>query len=870
MLPLPRRMSLRAAILLIVAQCSLGTGNSALRADVSAPASEARSDSLLFFPAPRNQAELNQVMTRLRAHYAPFLRSLPPPVNTRTRTVLGGPWRGRDEDTPKKPASSVSEEEKMLHVNSKKTFKEKDAEQRDFLAEEEQFLESGKAPDWWKPELDDSSWDTADVPGFRAGDEKVVWYRTAFDAATPKPDERGFLHFGGADHRAQVWLNGVYLGEHVGYFEDFRFDVTRLLKPRNVLAVRLINGYMEPHANVCTLPKAFLTADRESSLATWRGGGHGNGYGLFRPVVLETSHATAVRGIFVRGDPDKATARVDVEIDAQEAGDFDISVELLPENFEGPSFRASATRRVEASPGRQRFEVASPDARRWSPDTPHLYRCRVSLRRDGRLLDASDALFGFKTFAIATGREPGVRRGQFILNGQPVFLRGTNVQYLNTPILWGDRDSAIDTLLMVRAAHFNYVRNIQHMPWPETRELEDRLGIVYENEAATVTERTGYSERAVAQGEALAHAAARVSYNNAGAVMLCLLNEGAWFKIDGRRLCEAAWRADPELIIKPASGGWPHLPAAFWKEHFTRLVVGHHDYNGWYPEANKKTDIRFLAAGIVGATPARPGFNPRGEASQGPVSDAGHLYMVGEYGSEGKDAIETFASYPKQWGKPPPPETIGFWHPSQARLMGKPDDPRGRYAIGLRGRLPRNMADMIEASQTYQADQLGGLTRGYRLASEGYAGYEQFHFKDMLPNQWQKSIVSYDFRPKKAYFEMAQCNQPVAPLFVIDKDDRMTLWVDNDLPQELHGLALNWRLTNAAGLDLRGEQAVPPVRALSSAQVHEIDLQPLPRDMPTATITLELSDPTRHVIARYERELYLPAMRPLQLGSDAR
>ena len=44
------------------------------------------------------------------------------------------------------------------------------------------------------------------------------------------------------------------------------------------------------------------------------------------------------------------------------------------------------------------------------------------------------------------------------------------------------------------------------------------------------------------------------------------------------------------------------------------------------------------------------------------------------------------------------------------------------------------------------------------------AGYFQFHFIDVVPANWPKSIVSHDLRPKKAYFEMAQVNQPIAVL----------------------------------------------------------------------------------------------------------
>lgn len=55
-----------------------------------------------LFPAPRTQAELDFRMAELRKQYEPYLRSLPKPLNVRTRTVLEGPWRINDEGAPKK------------------------------------------------------------------------------------------------------------------------------------------------------------------------------------------------------------------------------------------------------------------------------------------------------------------------------------------------------------------------------------------------------------------------------------------------------------------------------------------------------------------------------------------------------------------------------------------------------------------------------------------------------------------------------------------------------------------------------------------------------------------------------------------------
>ena len=37
------------------------------------------------------------------------------------------------------------------------------------------------------------------------------------------------LRFEGVYYAARVWLNGVYLGDHEGYFSAFEFDVTDIV-----------------------------------------------------------------------------------------------------------------------------------------------------------------------------------------------------------------------------------------------------------------------------------------------------------------------------------------------------------------------------------------------------------------------------------------------------------------------------------------------------------------------------------------------------------------------------------------------------------------------------------------------------------------
>src|SRR5918999_55064 len=115
------------------------------------------------------------------------------------------------------------------------------------------------------PELDDSAWISATVPGdvhtslLMAGvipdvfydtniervqwvEDREWWFRTSFEAP-PHPDHpevRDLLTFDGLDVFATVYLNGEPLGSHANMFRPAVFDVTTRLSfgHPNLLAVR--------------------------------------------------------------------------------------------------------------------------------------------------------------------------------------------------------------------------------------------------------------------------------------------------------------------------------------------------------------------------------------------------------------------------------------------------------------------------------------------------------------------------------------------------------------------------------------------------------------------------------------------------------
>lgn len=132
---------------------------------------------------------------------------------------------------------------------------------------------------WFLPSHDRKGWMTVQTPDFWEAYPGLArydgwgWYVRTVTLPSPVPPLS--LHCAGVDDDADVWVNGVHVGEHIGYSDPFAIDLGAAVKPGvNTIAV-LVKDYA--------------------------GGG-----GIYRPVTLiETAHV----GDLLRGPHADAQAR---------------------------------------------------------------------------------------------------------------------------------------------------------------------------------------------------------------------------------------------------------------------------------------------------------------------------------------------------------------------------------------------------------------------------------------------------------------------------------------------------------------------------------------------------------------------------------
>ena len=294
----------------------------------------------------------------------------------------------------------------------------------------------------WSAEYDFANSPTLEVPGdWNSQREDLLWYEGTlwyWRRLPPVPSgERYFLHFGGANYAAEVWLNGTRLGEHVGGFTPFEFEVTDLLTGNDDFVVVRVENQRR-RDRVPTLDSDW-----------WNYGG------LTREVYLVATPRVLIRDWFLRLDADDERVHVEVSLDGAEAG---TGVEIDLGGVTG-------TITVDAE-GKGSTTIAAP-AGRWSPDDPLLHP--LTLR------------CGDDTVHDRIGLRRIERRGdEILLNGEPIHLCGISVheEALSEPRRAASRADALALLGAVRELGCNFAR-LAHYPHNEhMARVADELGLL--------------------------------------------------------------------------------------------------------------------------------------------------------------------------------------------------------------------------------------------------------------------------------------------------------------------------------------------------------------------------------------------------------
>jgi len=390
--------------------------------------------------------------------------------------------------------------------------------------------------------------------------EGPLWYERDF-TYQPKEHTRIYLHVGAANYKSWFWVNGKKVCEHEGGFTSFNCDVTAAIHPGSNFVVAAVDNTRHEDG-VPTLKTDW-----------WNYGGLTRNVSLIEvPEVFIDQydvHLSRAEDPLIEGW---------VHFEGRLRAELGTKVEV-----EIPELNARASASSDKM-GWAYFHIKVNGLRRWTPETPKLYRVKITAGQD-----SIEDLIGFRTIET--------RGTEILLNGKPIFLRGVCI-HAEAPVRGGraNTDQDAETLLgWAKELGANFVR-LAHYPHDETMlRAADRMGILVWSEIPVYWAIQFDNPKVLIKAQQQLDEEIGTSRNHAAIILWSMANETPNNETRTHfieTLAQHARELDPTRLITAAllvrnEGKTKIVDDPLGK---TLDVIGTNEYVGWYEQTPAGAD----------------------------------------------------------------------------------------------------------------------------------------------------------------------------------------------------------------------------------------------------------------------------------------
>ncbi|GEA61179.1 glycoside hydrolase family 2 protein [Vibrio comitans] len=300
------------------------------------------------------------------------------------------------------------------------------------------------------------------IDGTNGGDNYhrgLCWYKKTIQIESIEDTKHYFIEIGAANSVANVYLNGVHLGEHQGGYSLFRFDVTdSLIEGANELFISVDNSHYE---DVYPLFADF----------TFYGG-------LYRDVnlvIAEDIHFDLTdmgsSGVYV-SQRSVTNRKASIEVKALVTNNTQ-NTPVLEVEFVDRQDQVVAHGKTLVENHISTIDLVIDDPILWqSVENPYLYECRVRLSIGGVLKDSLNIQTGLRYFEF-NGKDG------FVLNGKPTKIRGVSRHQDREAI--GNaltKEHQIQDMQLIKEVGANSIRLAHYQHSDFFYELSDQAGMI--------------------------------------------------------------------------------------------------------------------------------------------------------------------------------------------------------------------------------------------------------------------------------------------------------------------------------------------------------------------------------------------------------
>lgn len=378
------------------------------------------------------------------------------------------------------------------------------------------------------------------------GENKELVYQRFFEIPTDWKGKDVLLHFGAVDWETDVWVNDIKVGSHTGGFTPFSFNITNaLLKGKNKLIVKVwdpTDKGAQPRGKQVSKPEGIWYTPVT---------------GIWQTVWLEPVGKKYIKDL-------RITPNIDLNLLNVVAT---LNDEMLSELLEVKVYDGSQLVASGKSINGEPVEIGMPEkVKLWSPDSPFLYTLKVSLIREGKIIDTVNSYAAMRKYSTLRDANGIVR---LELNNKPLFQFGPLDQgWWPDGLYTAPTDEAL-VYDIQKTKDFGYNMIRKHIKVEPARWYThcDRLGIIVWQDMPSGDKNPEWQNRKYFNGTELKRTVeSEKHYRKEWKEIMDYLysypcigtwvpfNE-AWGQFKTPEIAEWTKQYDPTRLVNPASGG---------------------------------------------------------------------------------------------------------------------------------------------------------------------------------------------------------------------------------------------------------------------------------------------------------------------------
>ncbi len=298
-------------------------------------------------------------------------------------------------------------------------------------------------------------------------------YKRQLVAPESWKDKSIFLKFEGANQETKVFINEEMVGQHIGGYTAFVFDISEYLNfgTSNTIRIEVDNAY---NPDIPPLEADFNF--------------YGGIYRDLQVIVTGKSHfkmegETAGNLLVKTPEVSREKAEINFSGEVENSGNRKLELQI---KLTDPSGNKVSEYKKTLNSGKFSVDFKIKDPKLWSPDSPELYQISASLTNSesGEITDTYSTKFGCRWF------EADPEKG-FFLNGKSIKLIGAN-RHQDFENMGNAVPNSIHRkdYQMIKEMGANFIRTAHYPQDPEVYRICDELGLLVWTEIPVINDVT--------------------------------------------------------------------------------------------------------------------------------------------------------------------------------------------------------------------------------------------------------------------------------------------------------------------------------------------------------------------------------------------